>query len=154
MAKATKRNSTRKRTTSKKPPQKTASSSRSEIIKQSIVYVQSVAAYLAGCRAEGANCELSGADGLLGAGLLKNSYHALEKLIELSQARAAAKQTLSVAEMRAKAAVCKEMMDFESGNALESVHEDYIRLFAEEVVIYFKKALSAAERGGGHAQAG
>jgi hypothetical protein len=152
MAKAAKRNSTRERTTSKKPPLKKASSSRSEIIKQCIVYMQSVTAYGAGCEAEGDNCELAGAGGPLGAGLLKNANRALEKLIELSEARAAAKQMLSVAELKAKAVVCKEMMDFESGNVIDGVQAEYIGLFADEVRTYFKKALNAAERGVGHAQ--
>jgi hypothetical protein len=123
MAKATRKNIT-------KPSPKSASPKRSEIIKQSVIYLQSVAAFNAGFDADHGNCDIAGADGQLGNAALDAADRALHKLTKFGK--------LSAPEMKAKAAVFRAMMTFESGNILKEDRRDFLATFAIEVEYYFR----------------
>ena len=89
MAQADRVRSTQRTTVSKKPK---ASSKRSEVIEQCVIYLQMTAAYEAGCRADNNNTEHAGAGAPLGKAVLAGARNALGKLVALSAAR---KQALS-----------------------------------------------------------
>ena len=115
-----------------KPSPKSASPKRSEIIKQSVIYLQSVAAFEAGLDADHGNFEIAGAGGHLGDALMTAADNALHKLAKFDRLS-------SVPELKAKAAVFRAMMKFEPGD-LEGNHRDFLAAFAIELEQFFREA--------------
>ena len=135
MAQAKKQRSTPRRRAASKKQQ---AASKSVIIEQCVIYLQSVAAYSAGCEADGYNCDIAGAGAPLGKEQLEAADRALNKLVGLSASRSS-KTPLSIPEIRAKAAVCEGMMKFNGPNVLETAHILFLQGFAHEVRVYFKQ---------------
>jgi hypothetical protein len=120
------------RTASKTSP-KSASPKRSETIRQAVLYLQSIAAFNAGFDADHGNFEIAGAGGQLGNALMTAADSALHKLAKLGS-------KLSAPEMKAKAAVFRAMLQFESANLLERTHRDFLAAFAIELEQHFREA--------------
>jgi hypothetical protein len=149
MAKAAKRVTTQRRAASKKQKAPSKQMLRVEdlnpevraqwCIEQCVIYLQSVAAYSAGCEADGYDYDIAGAGAPLGKAQLEAANRALSNLVELS-AICTGKTPPSIPEIRAKAAVCEGMMKFDGPNVLETVHIEFLEGFAREVSAYFKMA--------------
>jgi hypothetical protein len=138
MAKAARVHSTPRKTASKKAAEKKkAAPERSEIIKQSVIYVQSVAAFNAGLNADHGDLKLAGCGGALGDAAFDSAEQAISRLNKISQTR---NQPLSATEMKAKAAVCAAMMEFEDGSELNEESRLFVKHFAREAVAYFHDA--------------
>jgi hypothetical protein len=110
---------------------------RSEIIKQGVIYVQSVAAFNAGLNADHGDLKLAGCGGALGDAAFDSAEQAISRLNKISQTR---NQPLSATEMKAKAAVCAAMMEFEDGSELNEESRLFVKHFAREAVAYFHDA--------------
>ena len=138
MAKAKRVHSTPRKTASKKAAEKKkAAPERSEIIKQSVIYVQSVAAFNAGLNADHGDLKLAGCGGSLGDMAFDSAEQAISRKNEISQTL---NQPLSAIEMKAEAAVCAAMMEFEGGNDLDEESRLFVKHFAREAVAYFHVA--------------
>jgi len=117
----------------------------SEIIVQSTVYLQAMAAYEAGFRADATgdwDYAGAGSDKLGGRQLCKASK-ALAKLVALSPAFAAGRVPLTREELFAKAAVMAVVSkQLEVFAEPDKVERETIRLFAQEVTDYLSAARS------------
>jgi hypothetical protein len=133
MTKASRVHSTPRKTASKKPTSKKATPQHSAITRECVRYLQSVAAFNAGFDADHGNNEIAGAGGPLGNAAMNAADSALRKLAKLGN-------KLSAPEMKAKAAVFKAMMKFESGNLLEKDNRNFLAAFALDLELYFREA--------------
>lgn len=110
---------------------------RSEIIDACVTYIQATTAYHAGFKADPTgNFDHAGAHTKLGKGHLRKASRALARLVELAGIGA----PLTSAEMRAKAAVLRMMVDAGGTFNPEPDEEDYVRLFAGEIVEFMAGA--------------
>jgi hypothetical protein len=145
MAQAKRVRSTPRKTAPKKQSSKKPTPpERSAIIKQCIIYFQSMAAYNAGFEADPtADSDVAGAgDGTLGGIALRKAERALLKLASISAAP-------SIVEIKAKINVLEGIFQFERGNNLPDEAGEYIKHFAAELREYFKNVPSDVAEGGG-----
>jgi hypothetical protein len=109
----------------------------SEIIRQCVIYVQSMAAYEAGFTVDlTGNWDHAGAgQDRLGGEHLAHADRALAKLIALSPSFVAGRAPLSAAELFAKAGVLSVIWSQEGGEtrSCEATETAYVRFFAREV---------------------
>ena len=126
-----------KRKTSAKIPKAEPKPAGSETIRQSVIYVQAMAAYKAGFTADiTGNWDHCGSGGdQLGGKHLREAGHALRRLIAISPACVPGRAPLTPAELFAKASVLTVALDQEGGQtrSLEADETAYVRFFAREV---------------------
>ena len=128
----------RAKTKSNQKSTKTASSKGSEIVRQSVIYVQAIAAYEAGFDADHSDDGPADASALGGAQLkcADNAMHELNRL-------GAKSDKLSVSELNAKAAVLKAMLKNMEGSEFKDCQREFMSTFAREVAGHFGEATSA-----------
>ena len=123
-----------KKTSPKKAEPKPAGS---ETIRQSVIYVQAMAAYKAGFTADiTGNWDHCGSDNdKLGGKHLSEAGHALRRLIAISPACVHGRAPLTPAELFAKASVLTVILDEEGGQtrSLERDETAFVKFFAREV---------------------
>lgn len=105
--------------------------SRSEIIEQSMIYVQCLAAHDAAFTVDG-----SGDSEYAGRVDLKKSHRAMVRLIALSPHKAAGVPPLTTLELYAKAKVLGAMYGLRRDAEPNEIERAYIRFFAGEVSDY------------------
>ena len=122
----------------KKSPKKTDETksaglapSRSEIIEQSIIYVQCLAAHDAAFTVDGTgDCEYAGSIDL------KKSRRAMVRLVALSPHKVPGAPPLTTLELYAKAKVLDAMYGLKKDEEPNEIELAYIRFFAGEVADY------------------
>jgi hypothetical protein len=136
-----------KKTASKKAEPNPAGS---EIIRQSVVYVQAMAAYKAGFTADiTRNWDHCGSGNeQLGGKHLREAGHALRRLIAISPASESGRSPLTAQELFAKARVLTVVLDQEGGQtrSLEADETVYVRFFAREVEDHCRAEAATAEK--------
>ena len=109
----------------------------SEIIRQCVIYVQSMAAFTAGFEVDpSGNFDHAGSGkGQLGRKHLSHADHALRRLVALSPACLERRRPLTPPELLAKAGVLSAMWAQEGGKtrSCEPFETAYVRFFAREV---------------------
>jgi phage terminase small subunit len=110
----------------------------SEIIEQCVAYMQATAAYAAGVKADDGDATHSGADSPLGNAALRSAEAALRTLVALSETYRESQRSPSVLELKAKATVCRAVLQFEEADLLPEDEWEYVSGFAREVEAYFE----------------
>jgi hypothetical protein len=121
----------------------------SEIIRQCVIYAQSIAAYQAGFKVDlTGNFDHAGSGkGQLGRDHLRTADHALARLVALSPSFVEGRAPLNAAELFAKAGVLSVIWSQEGGEtrSCEVTETAYVRFFAREVED-FMRAQAATEK--------
>jgi hypothetical protein len=128
-------------------PKQRATKKRSEIIKNCVIYLQSIAAFKAGFDADDDDLEIAGGyTGSPGREAQDRADRALSNLTRMISSANATDKPLSFFEMRSTAVTLGALIKYEAENEISGDALEFIDSFARHLVSYFKSVTDAARK--------